>query len=90
MTQTQLNFLLTKLKCCAASLAVEIADSLVIGGCDNTLNLILLLSYIKEIAKYNLTDTILNCLSEAQFATVIQNAKDICGKCDCGDNSTNE
>ncbi len=89
MTQNELNFLTTKLKCCAADYAVQIADSLVIGGCDNTIKLILLLSYIKEIAKYNLTDKTINCLSESQFATVLQNAKDICGKCDCGDNSTN-
>jgi hypothetical protein len=90
MTQSEINFLTTKLKCCVADLAVQIADSLVIGGCDNTVKLILLISYVKEIAKYNVKDLTENCLSEAQFATVLQNAKDICGKCDCGDNSTNE
>ncbi len=89
MTQEQLDFLLTKLKCCSVTLAVEIADSLVIGGCDNTVKLLLLLSYIKEIAKYNLEDTDINCLSVEQFEVVVQNAKDICGKCDCGDNSYN-
>ena len=31
------------------------------------IKLILLLSYIKEIAKYNLTDLTLNCLSESQY-----------------------
>ena len=89
MTQAGLDFLLTKLKCCSATLAIEIADSLVIGGCDNSRKLILLNNLIKEIAKYDLDNLEINCLSEDQFDNVVQNAKNICGKCDCGDNSEN-
>mgnify|MGYP003533722574 FL=1 len=89
MTQAGLDFLLTKLKCCSATLAIEIADSLVIGGCDNSRKLILLNNLIKEIAKYDLDNLEINCLSEDQFDNVVQKAKIIRGKCDCGDNSEN-
>jgi hypothetical protein len=55
----------------------------------------LLNSFIKELLKYNLQNPIsgevpedlntINCLTTEEFAIVVQNAKDICGKCDCND-----
>lgn len=89
MTQAGLNFLITKLKCCSASLAIEIADNLVIGDCDNTRKLIILNNCITEMGKYDLANVDINCLSETQFDNVVYIAKKICGKCDCGDNSEN-
>jgi hypothetical protein len=120
MTQEELNFLITKLKCCSASLSIDIGKNLVNGACDDSIKLIMLNSFIEELLKYNLgssskdaivddgvvtpgprpknlktleetrqsdvldLDTI-NCLTTEEFAIVVQNAKDICGKCDCND-----
>jgi hypothetical protein len=95
MNQEELNFLITKLKCCSASLSIEIGNNLVNGACDDSIKLILLNSFIKELLKYNLENPIsgevpedlntINCLTTEEFAVVVQNAKDICGKCDCND-----
>jgi hypothetical protein len=96
MTQEELNFLITKLKCCSASLSIDIGKNLVNGACDDSIKLILLNSFIKELTSYNLSNPIsgeipesldtINCLTTEQFAIIVQNAKDICGKCDCTDN----
>ena len=65
------------------------------GACDDSIKLILLNSFIKELLKYNLQNPIsgevsedlntINCLTTEEFAIVVQNAKDICSKCDCND-----
>jgi hypothetical protein len=96
MTQEELDFLITKLKCCSASLSIDIGKNLVNGACDDSIKLILLNSFIKELTFYNLSNLIsgevpeslddINCLTTEQFDIVVQNAKDICGKCDCTDN----
>ena len=96
MTEEELNFLITKLKCCSASLSIDIGKNLVNGACDDSIKLILLNSFIKELTFYNLSNLIsgevpeslddINCLTTEEFAIVVQNAKDICGKCDCTDN----
>jgi len=110
MTQEELNFLITKLKCCSASLSIDIGKNLMNGACDDSIKLILLNSFIKELLVYNLQPTTtgtttpgginpgprpttlttdeldeINCLTTEEFAIVVQNAKDICGKCDCND-----
>ncbi len=92
-----------KLRCCSSVYAYETADKLAKGGCDNSIKLILLNDYIDLLLKYDLADPDYdydpdvvglntpsgdNCLTEEQFLTVLQNAIDICGLCNCGTNET--
>lgn len=82
MTQDQLVNLIINLRCCSANLAIEIADKLVIGGCDNTKKLIFLNDYIKHLSYYNLSDNTLNYLTEDEFNNIVDSAKQICDICE--------
>ncbi len=82
MTQTQLDNLVTELKCCSGKLANEIANSLYIGGCDRSKELILLIGYIGAIEDYRLDEDD-NCLEDDDFNKIIVLAKNICNTCGC-------
>lgn len=82
MTQTELDSLVTELKCCSGKLAFEIATSLHIGGCDRSKELILLIGYITSLEVYDL-DSEDNCLEEDDFNKIIIKAKNICNTCGC-------
>lgn len=82
MTQAQLDTLVTDLKCCSGKLANEIANSLYIGGCDRSKELVLLIGYIGAIELYDLLSTD-NCLEEDDFNKLITLAKKICNTCGC-------
>lgn len=83
MTQTQLNNIIIKTKCCFARLADELATQLSIGGCDNYKELAILEDYIEQLQKYNL-ESETNCLNTDQIENIIEQAKNICDLCDCG------
>lgn len=87
MTQLQLENLIIKLKCCSATLADKIATSLSIGGCDNSIQLILLNDYIRQLLVYTLDDETRNCLDSDQIDNIVEQSKSICDLCDCGDHS---
>lgn len=88
MTNTKLNNIIIKLRCCASVLADEIATSLAKGGCDLSIRLIILEDSISLLMKYDLDNEDLNCLTYDEFEAVLQNAVDICGLCNCGSNSS--
>lgn len=87
MTQLQLENLITKLKCCSATLADKIATSLSIGGCDNSIQLILLNDMIRQLLVYTLDDTTKNCLTDEQIDNIVVQSKNICDLCDCGEHT---
>lgn len=85
MTQTQLENLIIKLRCCSATLADKIATTLSIGGCDSSIQLILLNDYIHQLLVYTLDDETRNCLTSDQIDNIVEQSKEICDLCDCGD-----
>lgn len=87
ITQEGLENLIIKLKCCSATLADTIATTLSIGGCDNSIQLILLNDMIRQLLVYTLDDETKNCLTEEQIDNIIEQSKEICDLCDCGDHS---
>lgn len=87
MTQEQLETLIIKLKCCSATLAAQIATNLSVGKCDNSIQLILLNDYIRQLLVYTLDDLTRNCLDDEQIENIVEQSKEICDLCDCGDHS---
>lgn len=85
MTQTQLENLIIKLRCCSATLADKIATTLSTGGCDSSIQLILLNDYIHQLLVYTLDDETRNCLTSDQIDNIVEQSKEICDLCDCGD-----
>lgn len=83
MTQTELNNLIIKLKCCFADKAYLLSNNLSIGGCDNYKELSILEDYIQELQEYELVNTDDNCLDNDQFEDIVENARNICDLCDC-------
>jgi len=84
MTQTQLNNLIIKLKCCSSVKADEMASAAKIGQCINYKELVLLNDYINVLQHYTLDDLTQNCLDETEFDNIVVQAKSICELCDCG------
>jgi hypothetical protein len=82
MTQTQLDNYITQFRCCSGELANEIANSLFIGGCDRTKDLVLLLGYITALTHYNL-EAEENCITEEELNQLVAKAKRICNDCGC-------
>jgi len=84
MTQTQLNNLIIKLKCCSSVKADEMATDAKKGHCINYKELVILNDYIEALQEYNLDDLTQNCLDEEEITNVINQSKSICSLCDCG------
>lgn len=83
MKQEELDNDTTTLKCCLGKLGYEIANSLFIGGCDRTKELVLLDGYIRSIEVYDLENTDTNCLTEIELKELISKGKNICNSCGC-------
>lgn len=81
MTQPELINQIISFKCCSAKLADILINKLMLGNKCSLDSLTLLNDYIKLLSKYDLTST--NCITEEDFNNMIQNARNICGICDC-------
>ena len=82
MTQTELDALILTFKCCSGELGNEITNSLYIGSCDRSNELILLIGYIEALGRYEI-DGEDNCLEEEDYNKIIIKAKNICNTCGC-------
>ena len=87
ITQQGLENLIIKLRCCSATLADTIVTSLSIGGCDKSIQLILLNDYIRQLLVYTLDDETRNCLTDEQIDNIIEQSKELCDLCDCGEHT---
>lgn len=83
MNQTELDNLITTLKCCYTALAGELAINLFKGDCDISQDLILLSGYIESIEVYDLNNEDNNCITEEAFYSLVSKAKNICKTCNC-------
>ena len=84
MTQTQLNNLIIKLKCCSANLADAMATDMSVGRCSNYKELVLLQDYINDLQRYDLDDSTKNCIDSDELDNIVEQSKSICSLCDCG------
>jgi hypothetical protein len=88
MTQEQLGNLLIKLKCCSATLTYNLSVDLSLGRCANYKKIFILQDYIEKLNSYELDGE--NCLTEEEFQNIVEQAKQLCSLCNCGDHPINE
>lgn len=82
MTQDELRTFVLRLRCCSSDKAYQLATKLINGSKCNTKELTMLNGIITSLLPY-VVDSENNCLTEDEYTTVVDTARQICKLCDC-------